>query len=281
MSDQGSLVILQTQLEDRGKYKAIISNGGGTVSAETELHFFYESACRSRCLNGGDCRESHYCSCPSDYEGRYCENFVGITEATFAPPITRAEVDLLSATTEVPPVPSIQTPSTAGTYTFDKPTEVPEIDVNKPNFGSGSGFESGINPDSQTIGSGDADIWSGSGSGSGLGPRKDKIDGKDGADLVDDEDFNKQGAVGSTKLRRRRSLPPISTAKPERNWHVNHRQRHTFESVAEEAESSDKRVNAIKPLDEIDHVGEVGADLPVYEYWDLKDDRAAMLKFER
>ena len=269
VSDQGSLVILQTQLEDRGKYKAVVTNGGGTLNTETELHFIYESPCRSQCRNGGDCRESHYCSCPENYDGRYCENL--ISESTLAPPVTGSP-----SATEVP-VSSIETPHTTSAY--DKPTEIPEIDVDKPIFssGSGSGFGSGLVPDFEIIGSGDADIMSGSGSG-----LPSRLDNNDGANLVDDEDFDKLGAVGSAKRQRRRSLSPFPTSKSEQRWHVNHRrQRHKFESVVESV-TSDRSGNAIAPLpEEHERVSDPVEDLAVHEYKDLKDDRARMLQFER
>ena len=37
----GSLVILDTRLEDAGEYRAVVSNGAGSVTVATFLEFFF------------------------------------------------------------------------------------------------------------------------------------------------------------------------------------------------------------------------------------------------
>ena len=41
MSKSGVLVILETRLEDEGRYRAVVSNGAGTTSTETQLEFYF------------------------------------------------------------------------------------------------------------------------------------------------------------------------------------------------------------------------------------------------
>ena len=41
ISTSGSLVVMDTKLEDQGTYRAVISNGAGTVTVESSLEFFF------------------------------------------------------------------------------------------------------------------------------------------------------------------------------------------------------------------------------------------------
>ena len=64
-------------MQDGGRYRAIISNGAGEISVETELLFYFENSCRAECQNGGTCVNLHVCSCTELYAGRYCDMYIG------------------------------------------------------------------------------------------------------------------------------------------------------------------------------------------------------------
>ena len=77
VSDKGTLVMLQTAVEDQGTYRANLSNSVGEVSVEVELTFYYSNICRRECLNGGTCVQLPVCSCPENFAGRECELYTG------------------------------------------------------------------------------------------------------------------------------------------------------------------------------------------------------------
>lgn len=259
------MVILQTQLEDRGRYKAIISNGAGTVSTETQLYFFFDSPCRSRCLNGGVCQEIRQCSCPEFYAGRYCEEFIGITEALTEPP-TRNLDDVPSntqGTTET-------TPLLATTPYWELYTE----------FEDESGSASG----STTLSHSESEYWSGdfgkdvSDSEQGKEPELDDTEG-DGANLEDDEDLNKLavegGVAGGAKRRRRRSLIRLPWTR--QDGYFPKANKHGLKKSQDETGHGE-----VKPLPiEGQGSSDASSDNVVFEYVDRYDSRADMLKFER
>lgn len=288
ISDLGSLVILQTQLEDRGTYKATISNGGGTVTTETQLYFFFTSPCRSECQNGGECREIHQCSCPDFYEGRYCEKFVGVTETIVESPTSVVETDRPSSTAEVP--------HSSTTSRYEPPTNHPVI-VDETGSGSSSGSSSGSGSNSDSvsesskngnyISSGDVHIASGSGLDSIL---SDKFEG-DGTNLEDDEDYEEMvfGSVVHGNHRRKRSRASVQR---QRHWyvdrHYDQKDESRLEQLAEQKyyDIPSDKPDILVPLSEreVEHYN--GGPDPhdqflVFEYNDQKDSRADMLKFER
>ena len=254
ISNQGSLVILQTQLEDRGTYKAIVSNGAGTFTAETRLYFFFDSACRSGCLNGGECLEISQCSCPQSYAGRYCEIFVGVTEAPTEETRTQDVDNLLPTPTEMtPPL-----------------TTSPDLELNTDDMyvsGSGSGSGSQSHSESEYLGSGDVEKEV---HGSGLEELEE-----DGATLSDDEDFGhaQAGVVGgaAAKRRRRRSLHARSYGF-QQDRHINNK---VVEERAQNEVDADRDVVPL-PIKDGD-----APDFVVFEYEDRYDSRGDMLKFER
>jgi hypothetical protein len=246
ISDQGSLIILQTQLEDRGTYKAIISNGAGNVTAETKLYFFFESPCRNRCLNGGECLEIRQCSCPESYAGRYCEDFIGVTKA----PPTQDVDDLLSTATEM----------------MQPLTPSPDLEPYIDGSGSGSGYLS--DSESGYLGSGDLEKEI---QGSGL----EELENNE-ATLQDDEDFgylNTAVAGGAAAKRRRRSLVPLYRFQQDR--HMNHKVVEERSQIEQDAAAHDMVPLSIKDSDVSD------SDFVAIEYKDRYDSRDNMLKFER
>ena len=269
ISDQGSLIILQTQSEDQGRYKAIVSNGGGQIVTETQLYFFFESSCRSRCLNGGSCEEISYCRCPESYEGRYCENHVGFVETT-SEPLPLPDTPVPSTTEE--------TLFTSTISPFEVDTETPTDDYvieDQSGSGSESGSESGYESGSES-GSG---YFSGSGGleneiGSGNEAELDD----DGASLLDDEDFGNLIAAGGAKRRRKRSL--IHSPFRQREWHIAHQANKLKDNLMAEEESQIKKASGIISLPSKQH-GASNPDNLILEYDDWSDDRDRMLKFER
>lgn len=254
ISDRGSLVILQTQFEDRGTYRAVISNGAGEVTTETELYFFFESPCRSQCLNGGECLQVSYCSCPESYGGRQCENFIGVTETS----------------TEVPPSPTphtdLQYPTKPVELTTEIPTQVEDPDY-EDESGSGSGSDS--NTKYVNLGSGDVTVDTGSGSGDDV-----KFDDY-GANLIDDEDYDGMAFIDDNKKQRKRSVSVLSPLTPRKREH--HRVSEPDEFALTFKESTPREEAGVVPLTN-DHFHEspVGSD-----YVDRYDSRARMLRFER
>ena len=263
-------MILQTQFEDRGIYKAVVANGAGEVVTETRLYFFFESPCRSRCLNGGQCLEVSYCSCPDSYEGRHCENFVGVTEAsTEEPPrpTTDAGVpfptETTVQTTEAPPSntkpPEATTETPTGNYNPDN------VVVYESGSGSGENFDSG----STYLGSGDVELESGSGSG------EETVFDDYGESLVDDEDYDDWFVNGAKRRRRKRSLFP-STPRKHRSHRIG-RPGSDGLAVSSVQEPTREEAGAFVPWSNDQH----DPSRPVSDFVDHYDNRASMLKFER
>ncbi len=77
MSESGSLVLLQTVVQDAGVYRAVVSNEVGQVSVDARLSFHFPDSCRRDCLNGGHCVQMSLCSCPEGFMGRQCDETTG------------------------------------------------------------------------------------------------------------------------------------------------------------------------------------------------------------
>jgi hypothetical protein len=74
ISASGSLVVMDTTLEDMGQYHAFVSNGAGSVAMAASLEFFFTTPCRQECRNGGTCYQTHYCHCQTGFYGQHCQS---------------------------------------------------------------------------------------------------------------------------------------------------------------------------------------------------------------
>ena len=214
---------------------------------------------------------------------------MGVTETIAESPTSVIERDRPSTTVEIP--------HSSTTSHYELPTDDPVI-VDDAGSGSGSGSRS--NSDSESpenrnyIASGDVHISSASGSGFGL-IFSDKSE-DDGANLVDDEDFEElvHGSIVHGNYRRKRSRVP------EQHWYVDRYYQKRDESKLEPLTEDNSKTSShtipsdksdlLVPLPESDvefehYNGNGGRDpqdhFLVFEYSDQKDSRPEMLKFER
>ncbi|CAI7996388.1 hypothetical protein GBAR_LOCUS1864 [Geodia barretti] len=203
----GSLVILDTTLEDGGEYRAVVSNGAGSVTVAAFLEFFFPTPCRQYCQNGGTCYQAHYCYCQSGFFGRYCES-----GEDYLPPVS-------------PPNSGSGSGGYSGYYDDNESGDDQYSDTESGDSEYGSGYSEGESVNSE----GDSVISSGSGEPPILSPS-----------YGDDNETNFNTENGETDRKRRqsndvaaaeKSFPWILagerrqlTQKPERRWHNGHQQ---------------------------------------------------------